>query len=274
MKKLGTIALAAFFGLTMPLLAGCDSAPAGWNAGETAAAESASAKPTAAPSASESAAPEASASESGSAESAAATESASAEPTAPPSASESSVPESSSASGNGSEQSGAQPGNSAGVTYEQAISAAMAGDDTALPVYCELDYERGALVYEIELISGGAVTEYIVDAQTGMITASKSEADPPEFSVDAVTVDYRSAVSAALAQGAGYTFKGFEIDMSAAGLIYEIEVFDPDGFVQEVYVQAESGEYAGVSGASPAPSGTPARDTDAYGRHTNHHAEY
>lgn len=65
------------------------------------------------------------------------------------------------------------------VGREAAIEAACAHAGVARPAYveCELDWEHGRMIYEIEFIADGAEYEYDVDANTGEVLAWELDDD-------------------------------------------------------------------------------------------------
>ena len=151
-----------------------------------------------------------------------------------------------------------------GEERAKAIALAHAGAkaDEILGYELEMDYERGAMIYELEFDWNGREYEYDIDANTGEIL--KSEGGPAENadggkkqenskddknneqpSAGSAYIGEEKARSAALSHagldGSGITEYECKLDREDGRMVYEID-FRCGGFEYEYHIDALSGE--------------------------------
>lgn len=128
------------------------------------------------------------------------------------------------------------------VSLQDATEAfkAEVGDDAVEITEVQFDTEDDLYVYEFTGFSNGTEYDTKIDAQTGDVVESESEADDLDDEVLDLTnvVEPQEAMDAALeAAGSGYV-TGWELDVENGVAVYDIDLENAN----DVKVNAETGE--------------------------------
>lgn len=160
------------------------------------------------------------------------------------------------------------------MSYQEAVELVQGEYPDALPLMCSLDYERGSLIWEVEVLAqDGIVYDAVVDMQNKTILNTQRDDDWPEVQRDAVQVSYVQAVDAAMAANPGSTFESFDLERGTGGQIaYDIELRDAANREINVAVSAQTGEIIPHGGT--APSAVSAAHHAAHGYDHDNHDDY
>lgn len=142
------------------------------------------------------------------------------------------------------------------VGYVEAISTAAAQYPGAVPLSCSLDYTNGQVVWDIEMLAtDGIVYETGVNAQTGVLLQSKVDNDRPEVTASEISVPYTQAVQTAMEAYPGCALNEFQVERENGTVVYDVELWDAQGFERTVFVNAQTGEaLSGQQGIAAAAS--------------------
>jgi uncharacterized membrane protein YkoI len=149
------------------------------------------------------------------------------------------------------------------VSYEKAREIALDKTGGGAVEEIELDYERGLLVYEIEIRRGGVEYEVCVNAVTGDVAGfwpgRTSGQGPPRYEkgvpgTDAAhekagkitIINYEKAAEIAVARIGGGYVKKMELELYARRLVYKVEV-QYEGLEYDVLIDAATGEALGYA---------------------------
>ena len=177
--------------------------------------------------------------------------------------------------------------SSSTVTAEQAKAKALAhaglqeSDVTFLQ--CELDWENGQQVYEVEFYDAdrreydyeisaatGEILEYDYDAEHALPPVSGGTASSAASSGSVLTAEQAKAKALAHAglQESDVTFLQCELDWENGQQVYEVEFYDADRREYDYEINAATGEilehdYDAEHAAAPATSGQSLTETEA-----------
>ncbi len=121
-----------------------------------------------------------------------------------------------------------------------ALAHAGIGEAEAKAYNCEMDYENGKMLYEIEFIAGGYEYDYDIDAVSGDVAkAEKEPADRDDALEDAPPVNSETYIGKEAAKAAALKHAGLD-----ASAVRELEAeLDEENGVWEYQVEFRSGGY-------------------------------
>lgn len=165
------------------------------------------------------------------------------------------------------------------VGFMDAVSAVLAQYPGAAPISCSLDYADGQLRWDLEVLAAdGVLYEAAIDAQTSELLFAKTAGEPPEISAAEIGIGYEQAVQAAADLYPGGTVQELQVTRADGAVLYEVEMWDPQGTERRAYVSAQTGAAYGDAQTAAAAAGSPDDPYDApvstagnAGSHTGSH---